>query len=312
MKRAQKILSMLCVIGAFAPAFVPMYAESNAQSSKAQSPDFAPYRPISENPRNDGLYVGFYYVGHSKSYDGVKPDIDKKSEHYEGVMLASAIGAGYYTSFLDKKVREWDDRQGVFGINWAVDLVDTNVPFYIHAMWEEESGTIIDKESKSLCYTPKAFGCVFPYTPHIKNSKAYALPNLDSEVAWEIDSKTDIVFPLAPTSDKEFYQVIIFPHFMTLKKFESVEETYTYLKGTRDECTDGWKETHGDGDGKCYGEPINAFVPKSAIKKILPSHPLMRLDPQYADSPVFFTPPKSIHKIHLRELEEREKTKNKK
>ena len=264
--------------------------KSNAQSSQAQETDFAPYRPISENPHNDGLYVGFYYIGHNKTYQGQKPDIDKKSEYYEGVLLASAIGVGYYTSFLDKKLREWDSTQGVYGINWAGDLVDTNVPFYIYALWAEESGVITDKESKSLCYTPKAFGCVFPYTPHIKNSKAYALPSLDSEVAWEIESKQDIVFPIAQTG--EFYQVIIFPSFMELKDFESVEDSHEFIQKER--------EAHGNA-------PINAFVPKSAIKKVLPSHQLMRLDPQYADKPVFFTPPTTLHKRHLDELNKREK-----
>ena len=92
---------------------------------------------------------------------------------------------------------------------------------------------------------------------------------------------------------------------MRLKDFESVEDSYDYLQGVRDECTEGWRATHGD--GVCYGEPINAFVPKSAIKKVLPSHPLMRLDPQYADKPVFFTPPTTLHKRHLDELNKREK-----
>lgn len=287
---------------AFVFAFCPVASYTQSVES-VENAEFAPYRPISENPRNDGLYVGFYYIGHNKSFQGVKPSLSKKDENYADFALASAIGVGYYTSFLDKKLREWDSTQGVYGINWAGDLVDTNVPFYIYALWAEESGVITDKESKSLCYTPKGFGCVFPYTPHIKNSKAYTLPNLDSEVAWEIESKKDIVFPIAQTG--EFYQVIIFPHFMRLKDFESVEESYDYLQGVRDECSEGWRATHGD--GVCYGEPINAFVPKSAIKKILPSHPLMRLDPQYADKPVFFTPPKTIHKINLDLLESRGK-----
>ena len=307
-KKSLKALS-LAVMLALLPVDSHAKSEQNPQNPQSQSeqnPDFAPYRPISENPRNDGLYVGFFYIGHNKTYQGVKPDIDKNSDWYQGVMLASAIGVGYYTSFVDKKLREWDDSQGVFGINWAGDLVDIKVPFYTYIMWSADTQVIIDKEQKSLCYAPKGIGCVFPYTPHIKDTKAYALPNLDSEVVWEIESKKDIVFPIAQTSDKAFYQVIIFPHFMNLKDFESVEESYDYFKGARDECSDGWKATHGD-DGKCYGEPINAFVPKSAIKKILPSHPLMRLDPQYADVPVFFTPPKTIHKIHLDELNKREK-----
>ncbi len=266
--------------------------KSNAQSNQTQATESVPYRPISENPHNDGLYVGFYYVGHNKTYQGQKPDIDKKSEYYEDVMLASAIGVGYYTSFLDKKVREWNNRQGVFGINWAGDFVDIKVPFYIYAMWSADTQTIVDKEKKSLCYSHKGFGCVFPYTPYIKNTKAYALPNLDSRVVYEIDSKKDIVFPIAQTGDKAFYQVIIFPSFMELKDFKSVEESYEFIQ----------KERYAHGNA-----PINAFVAKSAIKKILPNHPLMRLDPQYADVPVFFTSPNSIHKIHLYELEKRGK-----
>ena len=297
----EKFAKQLCVISVFIALFFGCAKDtatsndttkSNAQSSQAQDTEFAPYRPISENPRNDGLYVGFYFVGHNQRFQGVKPDIDKKSEYYDGVMLASAIGAGYYTSFLDKKVREWDNTQGVFGINWAGDLVDIKIPFHIYLMWSAETQTIIDKEQKSLCYSPKAFGCVFPYTPHIKNSKAYALPNLDSETLYEIDSKKDIVFPIALTSDGAFYQVIIFPSFMELKDFKEVEESYEFIERER--------KAHGN-------EPINAFVPKSAIKKILPTHPLMRLDPQYVDSPVFFTPPTTIHNIHLDELEKRGK-----
>lgn len=298
-----KALSLAVVL-----AFFP-FAHSHAQSVESvDEAEFAPYRPISENPRNDGLYVGFYYAGHNQSYQGVKPSLSKKDENYTSFALASAIGVGYYTSFLDKKLREWDNMQGVFHIGFAKGLVDIEKsPFILYLIWSAEMQVIVDKEQKSLCYTPRAIGCVFPYTPYIKNTKAYALPNVDSQALYEIDSKKDIVFPLALTSDKAFYQVIIFPHFMNLTKFKDVEESYDYFQGVRDECSDGWRATHGDGDGICYGEPINAFVPKSAVKKILPSHPLMRLDPQYADVPVFFTPPKSIHKIHLDELESRGK-----
>lgn len=298
-----KALSLAVVL-----AFLP-FVHSHAQSVESvEEAEFAPYRPISENPRNDGLYVGFYYVAHGQTRSGRSIALNKNSPNYAQDTLVDAIGVGYYTSFLDKKVREWNEEQWVFSISWAWDLVDIDkAQFFINLMWNGDGTLILDKEQKSLCYTPRAIGCVFPYTPHIKNTKAYALPNVDSQAIYEIDSKKDIVFPLALTSDKAFYQVIIFPHFMNLTKFKAMEESYDYLQGVRDECSDGWKATHGEGDGICYGEPINAFVPKGAIKKILPSHPLMRLDPQYADVPVFFTPPKSIHKINLDLLESRGK-----
>lgn len=222
-----------------------------------QAPSYAP------KDKDEGLLVQFAWVGHNLPLD---------TGEYPPFMYP--VLAPFQTNFLTHRVKVLDE---AFDMQWADETFDDTIPFWIWTFWGTETKIILDEEEKSLCYAA-TFGCMIPYAPKFKaGQKAYESPDSASAVLHTLD-KSDIIFPLSLTSGGDFYQVIIFPAMH--KSIEMIKEKHSKQESAEESL-----------DMSEAQLPINAFVKKAAIRQLSKGHPSMRLDPNYTDIPVFFTPP---------------------
>lgn len=182
----------------------------------------------------------------------------------------------YSTSFLTRQLLPKPEY--VVDMQWADGSYDDSVPFWVWLYWGMSDSMMVDMDDKSLCFSAASVGCLLPYAPKFKNDAAlYALPKVDSDTLHKLSSD-DIVFPVALSSDGEFYQVIVFPQMQGITKQKTAEDAYEYMDSLVEQ-------------GRV---PLNGFVKKSVIKKLNKGNPLTKIDPNYSDAPVFFTLPFDI------------------
>lgn len=218
--------------------------------------------PVDYEPkRGDGLTMQLNWVGHGL-IDARYPEM-KSFPAWE-----IPFSIVHHRDFITQLFAEsWD----IFAMDWAEDLADPAIAFWLWIFWGSESKIITDGEGKSLCYTPAGIGCLLPYAKSFKaGAGVYPQPDKSTKSIHKLNRK-DIVFPLTPTSDGRFYQVIIYPNAQAMKRAKTTQEALTIAVKSK---------------------PINGFIQKKALKSPPKPNPLIQFDMSYADVAIFSTPPK--------------------